>query len=105
MEDKTGARGGRTGQRQQQRHCACDTTGAGWDADTQEAHVPGMQCTRYSQTEEVTVQQQREADAEWGQIQNWGLEVRVLVEVAEWAAGNWLALIGVDKASSTTPPE
>ena len=51
-----------------------------------------------AQPEEVTVQQQREADAERGQIQGWGLEVRVLVEVAEWTAGNWLTLLGVDDA-------
>jgi hypothetical protein len=44
------------------------------------------------------VQQQREADAERGQIQNWGLEVRVLVEVAEWTAGDWLTLLGVGDA-------
>ena len=50
------------------------------------------------QPEEVTVQQQREADAERGQIRDWGLEVRVLVEVAEWTAGDWLTLLGVDDA-------
>ena len=50
------------------------------------------------QPEEVTVQQQREADAERGQIQDWGLEVRVLVEVAEWTAGDWLTQLGVDDA-------
>ena len=50
------------------------------------------------QPEEVTVQQQREADAERGQIQNWGLAVRVLVEVAEWTAGDWLTLLGVGDA-------
>ena len=50
------------------------------------------------QPEEVTVQQQREADAERGQIRDWGLEVRVLVEAAEWTAGDWLTLLGVDDA-------
>ena len=50
------------------------------------------------QPEEVTVQQQREANAERGQIRGWGLEVRVLVEVAEWTAGDWLTLLGVDDA-------